>query len=480
MSDEWSDAMDALEGRLARELPALAERAVTSIDAMAIARAAAIAHPRGGKGPRGVHRFTLAAAVLVAAAALAGLAVALGQPSNVISPTPKPSSVQKPTPTAEVLAPFGYGGAGTIAFVRPDPAVGDNAVWLINPSGSGEARFRVRTDWTGHPATFSGVSCCAIFSPDGKRVALAYAQEGGAAGPGMWTETRILNLDGSDYASVPDFCGACDSTSQLNYVPRAWSPDGKLLALEAWSDADPSKDGINVSPTTTGNTTDWATHVTGNHRDVPIAFSPDGTQLLFVRISGNDRNGPLMVVDLPDIGFSQGRPTPGSVHQISPDGVLVSVSGYFGGPASWSSDGSRVAFAAALASTTDHPSRVFVVDTNGGSARSITSVENWITTAQWSPDGTWIAFDEPSDSGAHDLVIVRPDGSGTKELTTTFEPGICCARWSPDSHALLAAGTVTHDKESYLFIVPINGDPVRQVTTVPALYEDFSWGPASR
>jgi len=76
--------------------------------------------------------------------------------------------------------------------------------------------------------------------------------------------------------------------------------------------------------------------------------------------------------------------------------------------------------------------------------------------------------------------VIHPDGSGQTNLTADLEPGICCARWSPDSTALLAAGTATTDDESYLFIVPISGGPIAQVTTIAALYEDFSWGPASR
>jgi hypothetical protein len=37
-------------------------------------------------------------------------------------------------------------------------------------------------------------------------------------------------------------------------------------------------------------------------------------------------------------------------------------------------------------------------------------------TPDWSPDGEWIAFTD--GDGAADLWIVRPDGSGLRQLTT--------------------------------------------------------------
>jgi WD40-like Beta Propeller Repeat len=36
---------------------------------------------------------------------------------------------------------------------------------------------------------------------------------------------------------------------------------------------------------------------------------------------------------------------------------------------------------------------------------------------EWSPDGDWIAFTD--GEGPHDLWVVRPDGTGLRQLTTT-------------------------------------------------------------
>ena len=99
------------------------------------------------------------------------------------------------------------------------------------------------------------------------------------------------------------------------------------------------------------------------------------------------------------------------------------------------------------------------------------------TSAHWSPDGTWIAYDAPGINGLHDLFIVDPDSETTRNLTEDFVPGVCCARWSPDSQALLVAGTEGDDDKNVLLAVPVDGSGIRQVTTTQAFYTDYSWGP---
>jgi len=381
------------------------------------------------------------------------------------------------------LAPTGYPGTGTIAFGRFDPTVSSNATWLIDPDGSHESAFRAANLWDG-AIVLPGSGCCAVISPDGKSIAVGYDEHNQT---GTWALSGILNLDGSDLAEIPSLCGSCGSIDRLNYVPRAWSPDGNLLAVEVWNDADPTRDGINLAPTCAANCDkagsvcsangcDWAVHVTGTHRDIPVAFSPDGTQLLFVRID-HDRLGTLMVttIEPPD-----GATPPGDVRQISPAGMLVSADGAFGIPASWAPDGSRIAFAATDRSGDVQSMRAYVVASAGGAPIPLTAAGGSVSNANWSPDGMWIAFDRAiPGTETHDIFVIRANGSAETDLTTDFEPSICCARWSPDSKALLAAGMVTAN-DSDLFIVPISGAPIHQVTTVPGRYVDFSWGRASR
>jgi WD40-like Beta Propeller Repeat len=454
-------------------------------DALAAAIRDDVHHTRQRRGlPRWdgtVSRFAVPLAGLGAvAAAIIAFVLLASNPTDVVAPgssgTPhaSPSTPGSAAPSAELLASLGYDAPGTIAFTRSDPSVGDDTTWLIAPDGSGETQVVVDTNWGGDAFVYPGTGCCLVFSPDGTRVAVGYDDNSGAGGPGNWMQTRILTLDGADVSTIPVVCGGCGSVQQLNFVPRAWSPDGSLLALETWG----AREGLALAPV---HGDDWTLQLGGNHHDVPVAFSPDGTKLLFVRVTDGAR-GSLMELDVPDDAAlpGGGQSFEGITREVGAPGMLTTIDSYFGAPASWSPDGRQIAFAATDPSLAGDRMRIWVVDADGGEPVPLTSDASIYTGAAWSPDGHWIAFDRDGGFGRHDSFITRPDGSDLTNLTSSFAPGVCCARWSPDSSALLVAGTVSDNTASYLFIVPIDGSPIAQVTTVPGFYQDFSWGPASR
>lgn len=104
-------------------------------------------------------------------------------------------------------------------------------------------------------------------------------------------------------------------------------------------------------------------------------ISPDGSRILFVKKHTNDKNkviSNLFIVDLD-----------GHVHQWT---------GGEGGAGSgrWSSDGSHIAF---VSGREGKRPQIFVMPTNGGEARKVTSLdEGAIGEIKWSPDGTKIAY----------------------------------------------------------------------------------------
>jgi len=426
----------------------------------------------------------------VMATIVIGLTVAvLGRLPTNLPPAQLPPdelNVSSPSPAVSSLAPVGYPGAGTIAFVRNDPSVGGDATWITSPNGTGEAPFR---DGSGFYKDDAGTGCCAVFSPDGTQIAIGYDFLNPSWANGKWTSATVQGLDGSSISSLPVFCGGCGSIENVNYVPRAWSPDSRWVAMEVWSDSDQSMDGIRLAPTcghcseiysgaSMGTACaipgcDWTDVETGANRDVPIAFSPDSKYLLFVRLTSEDA-GSLNMLEIANK----------AVKQLTPDGMLVYANGYFGPSASWSEDGSQVAFAGTDINGSTALMSVYIVPREGVvRLTQIAGPTPFLTSAKWSPDGSWIAYDRTSyagPSGFHDIYLIHPDGSGQTDLTVSFDPGMCCARWSPDSTALLAAGTTSSDDQSNLFIVPIDGSKIYQVTNTPALYTDFSWGPASR
>lgn len=434
---------------------------------------------------RGTWRF---AAVFVAIAILGSISWAAAnrpsvgaseRPDATPSGTPGRPTPPPPTggpsggPTAGRFAPSGYPGSGTISFSRGD-AAGVKTTWLVDPSGTRETPIGLNSGPAaqGGSPNLSGAGCCGVFSADGRRIAVGYTELDGVRGPGSLDAGVVLNLDGTVAESIPGFCGGCSSTDRISYSPRAWSPDGSWIANELWSDASPSRDGINLAPMGTNARTnpDWSIQVTGAHLDVPLDFSPDSKDLLFIRVTTDDGRGSLMKL----------RVGSGTITTITPPGRMLFADDYFGPSATWSPDGTQIAYAATDATGSTTAMEVFVANADGTNAKALISPATFVTAANWSPDGRWIAFDQPIVRGLHGEFVIRPDGTGLTSLTDGFNAGVCCARWSPESTTLLVAGTLADNLQSQLLIVPVDGSAIAQVTSIPGFYSAFSWGAATR
>ena len=133
----------------------------------------------------------------------------------------------------------------------------------------------------------------------------------------------------------------------LSIAPRAWS-SANDLAFEGWDDAKPSRTGIYLSISNGGGQI-WGdfrrlTSRPGPDHDVPVAFSPDSSHLLFVRkAEGDDGGGDLYVIGIDGTGL----------RRLNPPSTKVSFTDAFGPGASWSSDGTQVAFSAFDTGRTD-------------------------------------------------------------------------------------------------------------------------------
>ena len=331
-------------------------------------------------------------------------------------------------------------------------------------NGDGPALLAIRPDGTDLREIHAPAVCCASVSPDGGTVMFSSDYEGEQD---VVQFSPVMPQSGgfSEAWTAAPVAGP-NAWPGVQLYPGAWS--GFDFALEGVSQEDPRKDGIYLSIDNGGGMAIGEfVRMTGapdGARDIPLAFSPDGSKLIFIRDSGISselgRLGDLYVIDKgTTAGIASGAGTyrPGEARRLNPADTLVLASQAFGSGASWSPDGTRVAFSAfSRAGDTVSPmSRAYVVDVAGGEATPISDETSFKTSAHWSPDGQWIAHDVARPMGGiRDVWISHPDGSDAHKVAS-LTGGSCCAVWSPDSKWLLAEGGDADG--SGLYVIAVDG-----------------------
>ena len=253
--------------------------------------------------------------------------------------TPSPSAVP-PTPT---FIPTATLFEGLLLFSR-----------FTESSHTFTGMFTARTDGSAETAVpLPWTEGWGRWSRSGKEIAVPTQLADERIG------TAIIAADGS----VLRVLAISDTT--LNLVCTVWSGDDTRLACEAWDDADSSRNGVYTVRASDGEDIQRLTTPPAGKHDFPGDYSPDG-QFVFLRATGDEGSGPLMLVDAsggeprllydgpvgdpgrfsPDGQFVV-TSTDGSLLVIGLDGQVVhriSIDGYFGFGPDWSPDGTRIAF----------------------------------------------------------------------------------------------------------------------------------------
>jgi Tol biopolymer transport system component len=287
------------------------------------------------------------------------------------------------------------GQNGMIAFTRTDFSTGHDATYLVNPDGS-------------HlQALFPGIDTSGPhWSPDGSKLALL---DEDTPCPPCSASTIILNVDTGRTRVLsppdPNIATGCS----------LWSPDASHFACSGENDSG-SANGLYTIRTKDGGGLTRITNAGGAGLiDIPIDYSPDGTRLVFGRVSSADHSctskSALYVVNIDGSGL----------HRITPWGFCDD-------DGSWSPDGSEIAFAAG-----GLPTRIFVVHPDGSGLMQIlipVSSEAGFADVCWSPDGSKLVFSLGSRSGLNGIFTANADGSGLQQVTssTVFDHE---ADWGP-------------------------------------------------
>ena len=226
-----------------------------------------------------------------------------------------------------------------------------------------------------------------------------------------------------------------------------WSPDGKWIAFHS------SRTGVRdlyISAVDGGaeiQLTDTPSY------EVWPAWSPDGRRISFTwHIEMNE----LWAIDLVEGEAA----TIGGDLEISP-----------GKGASWSPDGSEVAFARFGVEGSD----LWRVKVDGSDARALTGggiLDAGKTDVSWSPDGKTIAFVRKGKIASYWTV---PANGGDPRRVGVGPGADLALAWSPDSRQMaIASGT---DEEADIWVVPANGGSPRVLIESPGVDTDPSWSP---
>jgi Tol biopolymer transport system component len=168
---------------------------------------------------------------------------------------------------------------------------------------------------------------------------------------------------------------------------------------------------------------------------------------------------------------------------LSPPNVSVHDNGNFDGVSADSSpDGSKVVFAGDLSRTR---SALYVAEADGSALNTIETRGVNPISAQWSPDGAWIAFaaGPSTPDGYAEVYLVRPDGRELRQVTSVTDK---CAGldpiWSPGSTALLfqsACYSGSTVSSTSLEISDLDGSQPVKVADLNGL-TSYGWGSESR
>jgi Tol biopolymer transport system component len=281
------------------------------------------------------------------------------------------------TSTTEPSSP-----AGPIAFQRG----GDEAdIYAVDLDGTNEQRL------------FEGPAQLGRWSPDGTELAIFCCDNGMVA--------HLLNVSTRELREFP----APDPTLET-HCGFAWSPGGDRLSCETFGIDDPALNGIYTIRTSDGGD---LTRITSNPGgdDIPGDYSPDGARMVFVRF-----------VDEKPVGFFVTNVDGSGLRQITTQGMVIDDSG-FGGR--WSPDGTKILIVGRSAedrhkaiwvvdAASGEPTLLEMSPACG--KPSTDPGEYGCYAPSWSPDGTQIVFTR-SDGSTESIYTANADGTDVVQIT---------------------------------------------------------------
>jgi Tol biopolymer transport system component len=285
------------------------------------------------------------------------------------------------------------GRNGRIAYQVKDRA-GRWQIWVANSDLSGAKKLTYgRLHDGGWPA----------WSPDGKQIAFDSDRSDRTPNDSRHVnDVFVMKADGSGVKKLTDSKGQSGDP--------AWSPSGSLIVLDADRGNRKGFRALYVIHANGGKLR-RVTKPTPPLSDYSPRFSPDGTQLVFLRARGTAESAPAALFTV--------RLDGSHLHRLTPYSLRVDQS-------DWSPDGKRITFEAYPHGRGNGAyGDIFVIDAKGGKPLNLTRNpvgEAGSIDPVWSPDGQKILFLDirrVNGVGRYGLATINPDGSDRQFVSST-------------------------------------------------------------
>jgi Tol biopolymer transport system component len=249
-----------------------------------------------------------------------------------------------------------------------------------------------------------------------------------------------------------------------------WSPDGRRLAVSTrGGDSEP----LFEHDLATGETTQIFDCEFPCLGDDEPAYSPDGTQMAFVRYQAPFTEDWVPV----DCALWIGDLATDQLTRVTSDADCDRPYG-----PRWSPDGQWLTYHRERpAADGDFESAIFTIRRDGSGERRLTG---WRRHANpdWSRDGRWIVFSTGfAGDRSPDLVRIRPDGSDRELLADYVGTGATQPRYTPDGDWIVFTALKPLEgwpRQRSLWAIPADGGPRVVIAHTERIYTHGTWQPS--